>query len=63
MPPQIVGHSIRRNVLIAAKRDKLISINIDIGCCNPAYGKLAAISMPDRKIIEVVCIDEVDILR
>ena len=61
--PQIVGHSMQRNVLTEMKNDKLLSINIDTGCCSPAYGKLTAISMPDRKIIEVDCADKVDTLR
>lgn len=60
--PQIVGHSMQRNAVTQMKDDRLISINIDTGCCNPAYGKLTAISMPDRKIIEVDCADKVYIL-
>jgi hypothetical protein len=61
--PQIVGHSMQRNILTEMKNGKLLSVNIDTGCCNPSYGKLTAISMPDRNIIEVDCADRADNLR
>lgn len=55
--PQVIGHNMQSNVSKEMKEDKLISVNIDTGCCNPDFGKLTAISMPDGKIISINCCD------
>ena len=54
---QVVGHNMQRNVTKEMKEDKLISINIDTGCCNPHFGRLTAISFPDGKVLSVDCCD------
>ena len=55
--PQVVGHNMKRNVSREMKDDRVISINIDTGCCNPDFGVLSAISFPEGEVISVDCSD------
>ena len=54
---QIIGHSPAREVQEMKSGDKLIGINIDTGCYSPYFGRLSAISFPEREVIQLPCID------
>ena len=55
--PQVVGHNMQRKVLKEKRDGRIISINMDTGCCNPGFGKLSAISFPDGEILSVSFLD------
>ncbi len=54
---QVVGHDPSREVQEFVKEDKMIALNIDTGCYSPHFGRLSAISFPEREVIHVRCID------